>query len=149
MLAIGVIRRVLPDAQRRTAELTDDRDLTTGDAASLAFCMMLTLSAVIASAGVLTDSAATVIGATIIAPLSTPIMGSPLGIAKRDFGAAGRSALVASGGVVLVVGIGVLIDLIIPSTFGLLGNRQITCRTSRALAIGDGWRLTPRFCSRP
>ena len=40
---------------------------------------MLTLSAVIACAGVLVDSTATVIGAMIIAPLSTPIMGMALG----------------------------------------------------------------------
>lgn len=48
---------------------------------------MLALSAVIASAGVLTDSTATLIGAMIIDPLSTPIMG----IAKAQGGACWRS----------------------------------------------------------
>ena len=54
---MGVISGLLPDTQRRTlAELTEDLDLSTGDAASKrsAFWTMLTLSAIIASAGVLT-----------------------------------------------------------------------------------------------
>src|SRR6478752_6282430 len=70
--------RVLPENQRRTLdELSEDLDLRSGDtrAKQSAFWTMLVLSAVIATAGVLADSTATVIGAMIIAPLSTPIMG--------------------------------------------------------------------------
>lgn len=51
---MGLIRSVLPDTQRRTLdELTADLDLTSGDSRSKrsAFWTMLTLSAVIASAG--------------------------------------------------------------------------------------------------
>ena len=80
-------RFLLPDSQRRTlGELTGDLDLSAGDAESKrsAFWIMLTLSALIASAGVLADSTATVIGAMIIAPLSTPIMGIALGVAKQE-----------------------------------------------------------------
>ena len=40
------------------------------------FWLLLPLSAVIASAGVVSDSTATVIGAMIVAPLMTPILGS-------------------------------------------------------------------------
>ena len=79
----GLRVRVLPESQRRTlAELAEDLDLTSGDSASKisAFWTMLTLSSVIATAGVLSDSTATVIGAMIIAPLSTPIMGIALGM---------------------------------------------------------------------
>jgi uncharacterized hydrophobic protein (TIGR00271 family) len=133
---MGLIRRVLPDAQRRTlAELTDDLDLTAGDAVAKrsAFWTMLALSAVIASAGVLSDSTATVIGAMIIAPLSTPIMGIALGIAKREPGAAGRAGRYVLGGACLVVLIGVFFALVIPSTFDLLANSQITGRTSPGL----------------
>ena len=59
---------MLPESQRRTlAELSDDLDLTSGDSASKisAFWTMLTLSSVIATAGVLSDSTATVIGASL------------------------------------------------------------------------------------
>ncbi len=133
---MGLIARVLPDAQRRTVvELTNDLDMTAGDtgAKRSAFWTMLTLSSVIASAGVLSDSTATVIGAMIIAPLSTPIMGMALGIAKREAGSLGRSGRYVLGGAVLVVGIGVIFALVVPSTFDLLGNSQISGRTSPGL----------------
>jgi uncharacterized hydrophobic protein (TIGR00271 family) len=91
---------------------------------------MLTLSAIIASAGVLSDSTATVIGAMIIAPLSTPIMGIALGVAKLEAGAASRAGRFVLGGAVLVVLIGVTFALVLPSSFDLLGNSQITSRTS-------------------
>ena len=45
---------------------------------------MLLLAACIASAGIIADSTATVIGAMIIAPLSTPIMGTALALVKRE-----------------------------------------------------------------
>ena len=98
-----------------------------------AFWAMLTLSAVIASAGVLADSTATVIGAMIIAPLSTPIMGIALGIAKQEPGGAARAGRFVLGGATLVVAIGVLFALVIPDTFDLLGNSQISGRTSPGL----------------
>lgn len=56
-------RRVLPEHQRRTLEeLTDDLVLREGDteAKQSAFWIMLTLSAVIASAGVIADSPAVI-----------------------------------------------------------------------------------------
>ena len=133
---MGVISRVLPHAQRRTLDdLTDDLDLSAGDTAAKrsAFWTMLTLSSIIACAGVLSDSTATVIGAMIIAPLSTPIMGMALGIAKREAGSMGRSGRYVLGGAVLVVVIGVVFALVVPSTFDLLGDSQISGRTSPGL----------------
>jgi uncharacterized hydrophobic protein (TIGR00271 family) len=121
---------VLPANQRRTLEeLTEDLDLRQGDvrAKQSAFWTMLTLAGVIATAGVLADSTATVIGAMIIAPLSTPIMGIALGIVKRERVRAGR--FVAMGAVVVVL-IGVLATLLIPGDIDLQGNSQITGRTS-------------------
>ena len=130
----GALRaRVLPEAQRRTlTELTDDLDLTSGDSASKisAFWTMLTLSAVIATAGVLSDSTATVIGAMIIAPLSTPIMGIALGIVKRE--RRGATRFVLFGGL-LVIGIGVVFSVALPGSYDLLGNSQIASRTSPGL----------------
>jgi uncharacterized hydrophobic protein (TIGR00271 family) len=128
--------RVLPEAQRKTLdELSDDLDLTVGDGASKrsAFWTMLTLSALIATAGVLTDSTATVIGAMIIAPLATPIMGVALGLATREAGAAARSARFVVAGGVLVVLIGTVFGWGLPSSFDLLGNSQISGRTSPGL----------------
>ena len=71
-MATSLADRVLPVQQRRTlAELSGDLDLASGDSSAKqsAFWTMLTLSGLIAAAGVLSDSTATVIGAMIIAPL--------------------------------------------------------------------------------
>ncbi|MEZ5185052.1 MAG: DUF389 domain-containing protein [Candidatus Nanopelagicales bacterium] len=132
----GLSALVLPDNQRRTLdELTEDLDLTYGDtrAKQSAFWTMLTLSAFIASAGVLSDSTATVIGAMIIAPLSTPIMGMALGVAKRQPGGTRRAGFFVLFGGLLVVAIGALFTLVIPGSYDLLGNPQISGRTSPGL----------------
>ncbi len=79
----GLSAVVLPASKRRDIDdLRDRLDLDIGDTSAKrsAFWLMLALSGVIATAGVLTDSTATVIGAMIIAPLSTPIMGTAFGI---------------------------------------------------------------------
>ncbi len=122
--------RLLPESQRRTLEeLTADLELRSGDSGPKrsAFWTMLTLSAVIACAGVLADSTATVIGAMIIAPLSTPIMGIALAIAKRTRN--GSVPYVAAGALLVVV-IGMAFAAVLPGTYDLLENSQITGRTS-------------------
>jgi len=48
------------------------------------FWLLLILAAVIASAGVVADSTATVIGAMIVAPLMTPILGTMLATVLGD-----------------------------------------------------------------
>ncbi|MEU6238892.1 DUF389 domain-containing protein [Kitasatospora sp. NPDC047058] len=125
--------RVLPDHQRRTLEeLEEDLDLSSGDtrAKQSAFWTMLFLSAVIAAGGVLTDSTATVIGAMIIAPLSTPIMGIALGAVQRRPSTA--AVFVVSGGL-LVVAVGALFSLVLPASYDLLSDSQISSRTSPGL----------------
>jgi uncharacterized hydrophobic protein (TIGR00271 family) len=135
-MSLGLRDRVLPDHQRRTLrELTDDLDLTAGDtrAKTSAFWTMLVLSAVIASAGVLSDSTATVIGAMIIAPLSSPIMGIALGVAKATGRTTRRSAGYVVMGSLVVVAIGVLFSFVVPGDVELLSNPQIAGRTSPGL----------------
>jgi uncharacterized hydrophobic protein (TIGR00271 family) len=126
---IGLRDRVLPENQRRTLdELSDDLDLRSGDtrAKQSAFWTMLVLSGIIATAGVLADSTATVIGAMIIAPLSTPIMGIALGIVKRERIRAGRFVLL---GAIVVVLIGAIAAFVVPD-IDVQTNAQITSRTS-------------------
>ncbi|WP_336921515.1 DUF389 domain-containing protein [Aquipuribacter sp. SD81] len=127
---------VLPPQQRRSLdELSGDLDLSHGDASSKrsAFWTMLLLSAVIATAGVLSDSTATVIGAMIIAPLSTPIMGTALGIARIERRVMLRSLLTVALGVALVVGVGASSTLTLPDVYDLVGNSQVAGRTSPGL----------------
>jgi uncharacterized hydrophobic protein (TIGR00271 family) len=130
---LGVRKLILPPEQRRSLEeLTSDLDLRQGDtrAKQTAFWTMLLLSGVIATAGVLNDSTATVIGAMIIAPLSTPIMGIALGIVKRERLRAGRFVI---AGAALVIAIGYIFALVVPGTIDIAGNPQIAGRTSPGL----------------
>ncbi|MGB7818404.1 MAG: DUF389 domain-containing protein [Ornithinibacter sp.] len=130
---LGLQDVVLPPAQRRTLdELTQDLDLRYGDRRSKysAFWTMLGLSGIIATAGVLADSTATVIGAMIIAPLSTPIMAIALGMVKRERIRAGRFVLF---GVLLVILTGVAFTQVIPGDIDVSGNSQISGRTSPTL----------------
>ncbi len=125
--------KVLPERQRRTLEeLTEDLDLRAGDSGAKlsAFWTMLSLSAVIATAGVLADSTATVIGAMIIAPLSTPIMGIALGVAKQRKNSSFLFVLTGSS---LVVAVGLVFSIAVPGTFDLLDDSQIASRTSPTL----------------
>jgi uncharacterized hydrophobic protein (TIGR00271 family) len=125
--------RVLPAAQRRPLDgLKDHLDLAAGDRRSKAsaFWTMLILSGFIAVAGVLADSTATVIGAMIIAPLSVPIMGIALGIVLADARLVSRSLGIVTVGVAVVVAIGFLCSILLPSTVNLLTNGQVTSRTS-------------------
>jgi len=127
----------LPPHQRRSVdELTAELDLSEGDVASKrsAFWIMLTLSSIIAAAGVIADSTATVIGAMIIAPLATPILGVGLGIAKWDALLSRRSLVYVALGASLAIAIGVVASLIVPGSTNLLTNSQIAGRTSPGLA---------------
>lgn len=127
---------VFPASQRRgLAELTEDLDLTSGDrvAKRSAFWMMLLLSAVIAAAGVMADSTATVIGAMIVAPLATPIMGVGLAIVLRDAHLARQAVRHIVVGALCVVLLGVLFALAVPGSIDLSANSQVAGRTSPAL----------------
>lgn len=126
-------RWLLPAHQRRTLdELTDELELRSGDtrAKQSAFWTMLTLSAVIATAGVLADSTATVIGAMIIAPLSTPIMGMALASVK---GRRNGSALFVLVGGCLVIAVGALFSRLLPDPSVLTENSQVAGRIAPGL----------------
>lgn len=127
---------VVPQAQRRTlAELDEKLNFSVGDRDSKrsAFWVMLTLSAVIAVAGVVGDSTATVIGAMIVAPLSTPILGVGLGITTGQGALVGRSLVYVVGGICLVVVLGVAFAQVLPNPSNVLTNSQVLGRTSPTL----------------
>lgn len=124
---------ILPAGQRRDLDdLTARLDLDHGDchATLSGFWTMLVLSAVIAVAGVLGDSTATVIGAMIIAPLSVPIMGIALGIVRGDASQVVRSLGWVLAGVATVITLGALASWPLPDTIGSVSNSQVAARTS-------------------
>jgi uncharacterized hydrophobic protein (TIGR00271 family) len=98
-----------------------------------AFWVLLTLSAVIATAGVIADSTATVIGAMIVAPLMTPILGAAMAIVLARRRAMLRSASLVAGGALVVVAVGYLLGLIMPVPIVAETNSQVAGRVNPGL----------------
>ncbi len=120
-------------AQRQTSvTVRDALDLGFGDhsAKRTGFLIMLVLSAIIAISGVLSDSTATVIGAMIIAPLGTPILGIAFGIVTGHLSLVLRSISWVAVGLVIVVALGWLFAFFIADPQSLETNAQILGRTS-------------------
>lgn len=128
-----VSQTLLPPEKRNPArDLLDQLDLDSGERIPKrsGFVIMLLLSGVIATAGVITDSTATVIGAMIIAPLGTPILGIALGIVTGRGGLVARSTLWVAGGLGAVVAIGALFAFAVVDPAALSANTQVSGRTS-------------------
>jgi uncharacterized hydrophobic protein (TIGR00271 family) len=98
-----------------------------------AYWCLLALAAVIAAAGVVADSTATVIGAMIVAPLMTPILGVACALVLADHQRLGRSLALALGGAVVVVVIGYLTGLVTPLDVVASTNGQVADRVSPQL----------------
>ena len=92
--------------------------------------VMLLLSVAIATFGIMQDSTAVVIGAMLIAPLMTPILGSAAAIVNAWPGRLKRSILLVFLGVTAAVGLAFIIGQWLPTIFPLATNSQITSRVS-------------------
>lgn len=98
-----------------------------------AFWVLLSLAAIIASAGVVADSTATVIGAMIVAPLMTPILGTALSIVLSDRGLIVKNVSIVLGGILLVIAVGFLLGMLHTSSLTADTNSQIAARVSPRL----------------
>jgi uncharacterized hydrophobic protein (TIGR00271 family) len=92
------------------------------------FWVLLVLASVIATAGVIADSTATVIGAMIVAPLMTPILGTVLAVATGDRPNVWRSLALVVSGATCVVAIAWLVGLIVPIDVVADTNTQVAGR---------------------
>jgi uncharacterized hydrophobic protein (TIGR00271 family) len=91
------------------------------------FWILIILASVIATSGVAGDSAATVIGAMIVAPLMTPILGTMLGITLGD----GRNCLYSFMHVLSGAGVAILVGYL----YGLgLHDEQILSENNSQIA---------------
>src|SRR5262245_45414454 len=97
------------------------------------FWVLLPLSAVIASAGVVGDSTATVIGAMIVAPLMTPILGVALAATLADRENLVRSVLLVVLGALVVIAIGFVIGLVTAVPVVAADNSQVAGRVEPKL----------------
>ena len=98
------------------------------------FWLLLPLSAVIASAGVVSNSTATVIGAMIVAPLMTPILGIVLAVVLTDGANLRRCLVLVVVGAATVVGVGWLMGLFVPYPVIAATNAQVASRVTLQLA---------------
>jgi uncharacterized hydrophobic protein (TIGR00271 family) len=119
------------DIERMTSALFIDRRLRSPS--STRFWVLLLLAAVIATAGVVSDSTATVIGAMIVAPLMTPILGVALGLVLADRHPLVRSVLLVILGAVLVVGVGYVISSLAHPADDYVANSQVAARINPRL----------------
>jgi uncharacterized hydrophobic protein (TIGR00271 family) len=119
------------DVERITSKLF----LTLGDRSRnfSAFWVLLVLAAVIASAGVVADSTATVIGAMIVAPLMTPILGTALAIVLADRAQVRSGVVLVVAGAASVVAVGFLLGLAIQTDVTAATNSQVAGRVSPRL----------------
>ncbi|CFW97444.1 Conserved hypothetical protein CHP00341 [Syntrophomonas zehnderi OL-4] len=93
---------------------------------SFSFYLMVILSTIIASFGLLVGSTAVVIGAMLVAPLMGPIFGIGLGLSNGDQHLIKNAVISEIAGIILAVTIAVLIGLI-PIRLGL--SPEILSRT--------------------
>ncbi|QXT62476.1 TIGR00341 family protein [Tessaracoccus palaemonis] len=126
-------RRLEPsDIERLTARLLVTEGDDRGRKLS-AFWVLIILSTVIASAGVMADSTATVIGAMIVAPLMTPILGTALSVVM-----ARRRLILVNLGMVVA---GALCVVVIAYLLGLTNQMLLVADTNAQIAA----RVTPRL----
>ena len=107
-----------------------DRLFLEGRRKQSAFWVLLTLAAIIAGAGVVADSDATVIGAMIVAPLMTPILGTALAVVLADRARILRGVTTVLAGAALVVVLGFLLGLLVPEPVVAATNSEVASRVS-------------------
>ena len=94
------------------------------------FWLLLILAAIIASAGVVGDSTATVIGAMIVAPLMTPILAIVLAVVLNERRNLLRSIALVVTGSLAVVAVGWLLGLARAAPIVAATNSQVASRIS-------------------
>ena len=84
----------------------------------------------IATFGIASDSTAVVIGAMLVAPLMTPILGTAAGLINGKTRATSRSAITVFLGAAGAVGLAWALSALIPDLQAVVQNGQVTSRTS-------------------
>ena len=99
----------------------------------IGFWTLLILSVVIATLGVLADSTAVVIGAMLVAPLMTPIMGVSAAIVNGWLRRVTASFSTVVGGVLVAIAVAWIVAVWTPQLVPIATNSQILSRTSPTL----------------
>ena len=89
-------------------------NLIEGSRWSVNFGMMLGCSVIIAGLGLLQDSVAVIIGAMLVAPLMTPLIGIGMALTQGHFELLVKAAQSMLGGTLIGLALGVLLRLLVP-----------------------------------
>jgi uncharacterized hydrophobic protein (TIGR00271 family) len=116
------------DIERMTTAVFIEPELRSRS--STRFWALLILASVIATAGVVADSTATVIGAMIVAPLMTPILGVAVGLVLANHRPLVRSVLLVILGALAVIAIAYVIGVVVHPPDDYATNTQVAARIS-------------------
>lgn len=97
------------------------------------FFLLMGFATTIAAFGIASDSTAVVIGAMLIAPLMTPLMGTSLSLVMGWPKRATMSALFAIGGILLAIGLSMVFGAMLPFELDPVTNSQISSRVNPTL----------------
>ena len=97
------------------------------------FFVLLILATIIATSGIIGDSAAAVIGAMIVAPLMTPIMATAAALIMGSMNRAFNRLLLVLIGVLVVVFLSWLLGIFYTGYLSFTDNSQIVARISPRL----------------
>lgn len=97
------------------------------------FSILMALATAIATFGIGVDSTAVVIGAMLVAPLMTPILGLSAGLINGRSRSASYSALIVLGGSIGAIAVAWALSALIPDLSAVIANGQVTSRTSPSL----------------
>ena len=93
---------LLSTSEIRKQEVRDD--IAIGSTPRTAYYLLLSISVLIAAFGLVTNSAAVVIGAMLVSPLMTPIFGISLGLIRGDMTLLRKASVAEFGGVIIGIG---------------------------------------------
>ncbi len=116
----------------RVQQLVVIRDLDQAGTLSNDYLLLIVLSCIIATLGLVLDSAAVIIGAMLIAPLMSPILRCALALVRGDLKRIGQSLATLLIGVILAVGMSALLGLLVSTgPFNFLEElpREVLSRT--------------------
>lgn len=97
------------------------------------FFLLMGFATTIAAFGIVSDSTAVVIGAMLVAPLMTPLMGTSLSLIMGWPKRAAMSAGVALGGVALTIGLSAVYGGLLPWEVDPVTNSQVASRIAPTL----------------
>lgn len=123
---VAYIDSILPDV-RQEEKIDFYKNLTTGARPSIDYYMMVLLSSIIATLGLILNSGAVIIGAMLVAPLMTPIISSSFGIAAGEFAVLKNSLSTLVKGFLMALFVSIFIATIFQ---GDTLSNEILARTS-------------------